>query len=175
MILERTQSVFGRSLVQVFKIADSKSFLKSKAIKTKKIRSTVVEGNYFRSKKNNSSSYHANFLSQVIISRFKRSRMLDLEIQKKNHYYNYIWSRKSYEMLFVFTLYSEYQLFFSSCFYCRYVYLGGKIQMVSYVPIEGYSFQFFRYVAGSYILHTKRYNILYIIKIQCTSLNCKKS
>ena len=51
MILERTQSVFGRSLVQVFKIADSKSFLKSKAIKTKKIRSTVVEGNYFRSKK----------------------------------------------------------------------------------------------------------------------------
>ena len=62
-VLERTQSVFGRSLVQVFKIADSKSFLKSKAIKTKKIRSTVVEGNYFRSKKNNSSSYHANFLS----------------------------------------------------------------------------------------------------------------
>ena len=83
MILERTQSVFGRSLVQVFKIANYKSFLKSKAIKTKKIRSTVVEGNYFRSKKNNSSSYHANFLSQVIISRFKRSRMLDLEIQKK--------------------------------------------------------------------------------------------
>ena len=127
MILERTQSVFGRSLVQVFKIANSKSFLKSKAIKTKKIRSTVVEGNYFRSKKNNSSSYHANFLSQVIISRFKRSRMLDLEIQKKNHYYNYIWSRKSYEMLFVFTLYSEYKLFFPSCFYCRYVYSRRQI------------------------------------------------
>ena len=27
--------------------------------------------------------------------------------------------------------------------------------MVSYVPIKGYSFQFFRYAAGSYILHTK--------------------
>ena len=101
--------------------------------------------------------------------------MLDLEIQKKITTITIF----GHENLMKCCLYLHFTVntsyFFPHAFTVDMYILGGNFKWVSYVPIKGYSFQFFRYAAGSYILHTKRYNILYIIKIQCTSLNCKKS